>query len=861
MQTQSLAHDFTFGRFRVGPSRRSLSVDGEPVKVGARAFDVLMALVERRDRIVSKNELLEVVWPTLVVEENNLQVQIWALRKLFGPEVIATVPGRGYRFTAALDDGQDAEATTPASAGSAVAVPPPRPPTNLSAEPQPLYGREDDLEAVCRLVAAWRLVTVVGAGGIGKTRVGEAVAHSLRDRYPDGVWLVELAPLADPALLPGSSAQTLGLQLRGQRPLLDELVAALAPQQLLLVLDNCEHLLGAAILIAQALLSKTAHVRLLVTSQEPLRLSGEHLFRLGTLAVPKDTATALSASLAIGYSAVRLFVERVQALDPRFQLDDRNAAAVTDICRQLDGLALAIEFAAARVPSLGVQGVRERLGERLRMLTAGARSAARRHHTLRAALDWSHGLLEASEQAVFRRLAVFSGGFTAEAAQQVAADEQLDDWAVLDSVSLLIDKSLVVAGAEERPRYYLLESARAYALEKLGAAEETQALARRHAEHFAARFKHFADALFDGELSEDGFIAARGLELDNLRAAMAWALGTGGNTDTALELLVHTAPVALLMPSYGECGHWASALERRIGEAAQSPRRAALHAYAQAHWGVQQLRLSGHPSASPGMTVAALRGLDDPRRQAHALCMLAIHAEWRGNHAAARSALEEADRLGTAGWRGWLWSVRVDVSIRVGQMSGEQANGAAAAIEDVLERLRREGEGAGRGAFVMRTKLADDSLLQGRLEEAAQRFQALAELGRRQRRDVYRICMVLAPLALALVELDRLDAAREAVLEALPPLQHTGMRSDFAPILALVAARRGLADVAARLLGAGDAFLARAGGCRPLIARLAERRLRALLAASHPGPQVDGWIHEGQALNEEEFARLVVKEG
>ncbi len=366
-----------------------------------------LALTERRERIVSKNELLDVVWPGLVVEENNLQVQIWALRKLLGADVIATIPGRGYKFTAVLE-GDRKPMPAQAAEGTAPSAPPAaRTPTNLPAE-LPLYGREADVQAVQRLVHEHRLVTITGAGGIGKTRLGQTVAHALRDSFAQGVWLIELAPLADPALVAASVAQVLGHQLRSTSAPLAELVMLLESQRVLLVIDNCEHLVEVVSPLAELLLGEAPGVHMLVTSQEPLRLPDERLYRLGTLGVPGE-GEPVNAGQALEHGAVRLFVERTHALDARFVLDERNVQAVIDICGRLDGLALAIEMAAARVPALGVEGVRERLGERLRMLTAGSRIALRRHQTLRAALDWSHGLLE-------RRTKWCSGGSGCSAA-------------------------------------------------------------------------------------------------------------------------------------------------------------------------------------------------------------------------------------------------------------------------------------------------------------------------------------------------------------------------------------------------------------------------------------------------------------
>ena len=512
------------GRFELQPAERRLLVDGRPAALGARALDVLIALAAQPDHLLTKNELLDRVWPGLVVEEANLQVQISNLRKLLGGDVIATVPGRGYRFIAAVDGVAPARPMAQARR----CKPRRRPSTDQPAgRAQPLYGRDDDLALVRGLVAG------APAGHPGRRRRHRQDARRARRRrircsaeYRDGVWLVELAPLADPALLPCSVAQALGpAAARPQAPL-DELVAALEPQRLLLVLDNCEHLLEAASLLAQALLTRTPHVRLLVTSQEPLRLPGRAPVPPRRRSACRARTEAIDPDGALDFGAVRLFVERVQALDPRFRLDAQHAAAVADICRHLDGLALAIELAAARVPSLGVQGVRDAWASACACSppARASRCAATRRCAPRS--TGATACWPPSERAVFRRLGVFSGGCTVEAAQQVAGDEQLDEWAVLDHLAALVDKSLVVADGDDRPRYRLLESARAYALEKLAEADETQAAG-------APPCRVLRGALpacrpircMPARRTEDAFIAERGVELDNLRAALAWALG------------------------------------------------------------------------------------------------------------------------------------------------------------------------------------------------------------------------------------------------------------------------------------------------------------------------------------------------
>ncbi|MDQ6638064.1 MAG: helix-turn-helix transcriptional regulator, partial [Pseudomonadota bacterium] len=282
-----------FGRFELQPARRRLLRDGQPVPVGARAFDTLLALAERSDRVVAKSELLDLVWPGLVVEENNLQVQISALRKLLGPQAIATLPGRGYRFTAALEND--------AAGGAVAALPPPATPpgdpgrtgapTNLPANLPLLFGRGEELDALQSLLMAQRLVTVVGAGGIGKTSLAQALAHRLRGAFDEGVWLIQLAPITDPSLVVTAVASVLQIALPAVATNRD-LAKAVGDRRMLVVLDNCEHLLAPVGELAAALHRDAPQARVLATSQEPLKVAEEHLLRLGALALPAEAGLA-----------------------------------------------------------------------------------------------------------------------------------------------------------------------------------------------------------------------------------------------------------------------------------------------------------------------------------------------------------------------------------------------------------------------------------------------------------------------------------------------------------------------------------------------------------------------------------------
>jgi DNA-binding winged helix-turn-helix (wHTH) protein len=368
-----------FGHFRIGPRRRELLADGRPIQLGGRAFDVLMALIEASGAVVSKDALIDRVWPNRIVEESSLHVQISALRNAFGADrnLIRTISGRGYQFTGEIST-VAASPHTQAVAGTAVPVSAaPRPLTNLPEPVSELIGRDVELEEILGLAAAHRLVTLTGAGGIGKTRLGLEVARRLLPRFVDGVWVIELAPLSDPDLVPATVATALGLDLAGGAVSPERVANALASKQLLLVLDNCEHLVGAAASMAEALLRANPAACVLATSREPLRAEGECLYRVPPLAIP--TEGSKDAEDPLRYGAVRLFVARARAADPQFSPDGRVAEAIAAICRHLDGIPLAIELAAARTNALGVEELAARLDDCFHLLTGGRRTALPRH--------------------------------------------------------------------------------------------------------------------------------------------------------------------------------------------------------------------------------------------------------------------------------------------------------------------------------------------------------------------------------------------------------------------------------------------------------------------------------------------------
>jgi predicted ATPase/DNA-binding winged helix-turn-helix (wHTH) protein len=529
----------SFGPFRLLPAQRLLLEGDTPVRLGSRALDILATLVERPGEVIGKDELKSRTWPKTFVEDANLKIQVSALRRALGDgqggrRYIATIPGRGYNFVAPVRFEKSPQAPLPATIAAVAAH-------NLPLAATRMIGREEAVATLVSRISRERLLTIVGPGGIGKTTVALAVAERIIADYEDGVWLIDLAPLSDPRLVPSAVATVLGLEVRTENPL-PGLVAALRDKRMLLLLDNCEHVIDAAASLAAAVLTGVPGVNILATSREPLGAAGERAHRLGPLGSP-PSSSGLTAAEAAAFPAVQLFVERVTAIVEDFALTEANAQPVVEICRRLDGLPLAIEFAAPRVEVLGVEGLAAGLDHSLPLLTARRRTAMPRHRTMRAVVDWSYGLLSEDEQRFFRALGSFAGGFTVEAAATVASDATTGVDAI-DRLADLVAKSLVVADVSgTQPRFRLLDTTRAYAIEKLDVSDERERLAHRHAEYYRNLFERA-----DSEAamrSADEWLADYAREIDNLRAALDWAFSPGG--DGSIGVALTTAAVALWM--------------------------------------------------------------------------------------------------------------------------------------------------------------------------------------------------------------------------------------------------------------------------------------------------------------------------
>jgi predicted ATPase/DNA-binding winged helix-turn-helix (wHTH) protein len=550
-----VAETLSFGPFTVTPHERLVRRDGVALPLGGRTFDTLIALMSRPNEVVSKWELISSVWPGMTVEEANLRFHVAALRKALGDgkdgaRYITTLSGRGYCFVAPISR---ASLAAKRRLEPQMGLPSLKLPNRL----QRMVGRADTIGAVAEKLMASRFVTIVGPGGVGKTAVAVAIAHDLLETFADAAHFVDLAALSDPDLVITSILLMLGLPAQADDPM-PALLAYLRDERMLLILDNCEHVISAAAPLAAAIFHAAPQVHILATSREALRVEGEQVHRLAPFAVPPD-GSGLTAAVARTYPALQLFLERATAGGAQLELDDSNAAIVAGICRKLDGMALAIELAASRVEAYGLAQTAALLDERLSLLWQGQRTAPPRQKTLQATLDWSYGLLSDLERLVLRRLAVFAGHFTIDAALEVVPDDRVDRSVLFDAIDSLVAKSMVAP----RPigammRYRLLDTTRAYLLKIEG---DDAALAARHASYYR-RWLEQAGTTWAAVPSADER-AIHFSALHNVRAALDWCFN-GGDVGLGIALAAAAAPVFLAMSLLVECRRWSERALRSI---------------------------------------------------------------------------------------------------------------------------------------------------------------------------------------------------------------------------------------------------------------------------------------------------------
>jgi predicted ATPase/DNA-binding winged helix-turn-helix (wHTH) protein len=540
-----------FGPFCLRPAAHLLLEADNPVHIGARALDVLIVLVERAGEVVTKEELLASIWRGVVVEKSNLRTQVALVRKALrdgqaGARYVINVPGRGYRFVAPVVTTDAPNSIKPQVSSIDFS-------SGLPARLTRLIGRADAVSDIVRRLNNHRLVTIVGPGGIGKTSVALAVAEQAVMSYDGGVCVVDCSSLLGTSLVARKLASTLGLEIAADDPT-PGLIAFLHGKRMLIVLDCCERVVEAAAVLAENLLKGAAGIGILATSREPLRAESEIVYRLPPLEIPPASAD-LTAEDALTYPAVQLFVERVSSSAGRFELSDSTAPVVADICRRLDGIALAIELAAGRVDVFGLWGVAERLEDRVRLLTQGRRTALPRHQTLAAALDWSYDALSEIEQAALRRLSLFAGGFTLDATQAVATDDPVASSDMIEVVASLVSKSLINADVKTAIGHYrLLDTTRAYALKKLTESGEFDQTSRRHARYIQHLIeKASADAATSSAMAAAAGMSAVSKLVDEARPVIDRAFSADGDIESGIALTVASVPLWTHLSLNGEC--------------------------------------------------------------------------------------------------------------------------------------------------------------------------------------------------------------------------------------------------------------------------------------------------------------------
>jgi predicted ATPase/class 3 adenylate cyclase len=664
-------------------------------------------------------------------------------------------------------------------------------PNNLPIQTTPLLGREGEVSVVKQLIASRQCVTISGAGGIGKTRLALQVGADLIDHYEQGVWFADLAPIADASLVPSAIAQALEVKQSGDS--VDaSVLQSLKRKELLLILDNCEHLLDAAAPLADSILKVCPLVRILTTSRQPLGIAGEFVHRLSSLDVP-DSSTKITADDVQRYGATALFAARAAAADSRFVLTDDTAAVVADICRRLDGIPLAIELAAARVKVLSVRNVAARLDERFKILTGGNRTALPRQKTLSALIDWSYGLLDAREQLFFNRLGIFAGGFGLDAAVAVCGDEDIAEADVLELLSSLTDKSLILADtSRERERYRLLESTRAYALDKLRELSEYDALALRHARYF----RQFAQAGYANHRAQpsEAWMPDQEPDIDNLRSALGWTLQESHDPELGAEIAAACVQLWSAAGLAAESRNWIKLALERI-DAPTCPRVAAALWLAFSTFGTGE---HFYEMAVRARDVFEHHG--DQAGIADALYSIAWQSAEAGRYdeaeATATRAIEVYRRIGPE-----LALARCIAMQAVIAQHREHFDIARTLLRESITRFRALGDEKRVGGVL--TNLGGTEFLAGDLVEAQRCFAEALEIISR-RKDARDLTILQGNISMIHIALDDIAGARAAGRTAMSNAIATGDEkyiADIALHLGCVAARSDRMIEAARLFG------------------------------------------------------------
>ncbi len=721
--------------------------------------------------------------------------------------------------------------------GAAKSEPPTAPPqvsrrrTNLPASLLPLFGREDEREALLRALAAYQLVTISGPGGMGKSRLAQAVAAACIGEFADGVWWVELASVGAAALVPDAIARAAGLILHGGT---DNLVEQLRDLRLMLVIDNCEHVIDAAADIIAAITAAAPGVRILATSQERLKLSVEHLFRLDSLAIDAEAGAAPETA-----GALALFAARAESVQAGFTLNSESIPIVQQICRQLDGLPLAIELAAARLPVLGLKGLQERLHDRLRVLGNASRGVPERQRTLRTALEWSHTLLAPAEKTLFARLGVFVGSFDLEAAECVCADDTLQSWEVVELVSTLLDKSLLSADDADPPRYRLLETPRAFAIEKLDACPDARLIRARHAAFMRQRLLAAQEAQWTAAGSQ--LIGKVIRDIGNLRAALTWASGTQGDPEMLIALAGTGSVIWTQANAEAEGLAWCEVALRAVAEDVQPGLEAEL-LVSFAKLGHQIDAGREIPALERAAALFAARG--DRQGQFIALSTLAKKHIWRRDHAAADAAIQAAEALFDASWPAAMRTHVLQAKTYLLEIRGRPSDGEPYMLE-ALSIMQTMGDPDGIDAA--KIELAESYMVQGKVAESAALRREVYDRGGRAGINAAN----MANLAGAYAQLDELDGALRFARMAFPSLRKSQKLPAFIDHFALLCCKLGQVEQGARLVGRSDAHVGASGFEREVSEENAHRLALELLRTALEPDAMAKLMMEGARVSNE----------
>jgi len=836
---------YAFGRFTLDPAERLLLADGMPVPLGRTDFRLLLALVENAGAFVTNHDLMSLVGGRIAAGDNVLYVHISTLRKTLGSDCIENRQGRGYRLVAPVRRLQRRRAR--GSATSHIGNPASLWAGDTGAGPARLIGRSEELRGVAELFTQGRLVTLSGPGGVGKTRLARQTAHDVSRQFCDGVWLVELASLKDPDLVPGAIASVLGIKIGATANPLDTLQRHLARKSLFLVLDNCEHVLPASARVAEALLVAAPNAKILATSREALSCHGERVLEVPPLALPSEDTMPAAAMRST--AAVELFIVRALEADANFRIDDEALAIAANICRRVDGLPLAIEMAASWAGPLGLEVLNEKLGGSLDAWLRARSTAPARHSTLRATLEWSHELLSAAEQTVLRRLAVFAGGFTIEAVEAVVADYAVPETQILEHLGNLVRKSMVAVVREARAqRYRLLETTRTFMLEKLEASDDAHASQQRHANYVLSVLETASREL--ETTSDDAWLERYGSLLDDLRAALDWAMEQDSGDAVALA--------GASWPLWRELSLCAEG-RRRLSEAAarlRSDTAPALEAPLRRGLGDISLDTAAIKAAHAELECAArlYRAMGDALHLGGALTGLAFALLMLDRIEDAERTILEAVRLLEHG--GWL---RTLGRTYTAQGCIEAFRGRP---DDVLAAWAKaarlcEMVGARRIALVVAVNRVEFSLQRGDLDSAISEGRELA-IRLREARQPDTLGFVLGVLAGALTARGDLNEALIAAREAAPLLRDFGRLFWLFDHLALRAVLGGRAKDAALIAGYSNAVYEKFGRTREPMGCHAMERTALLLHDALTDEEIAQLRRLGAQLSEDQIMTIAL---